>query len=349
VIRLRLVPVVLLAALWLLLAAGAAAKPHKSALVVKAPKGASLSVGQTTKLKVSVADHGHAAISKVVLEAKASKGVTVKPDKVKVGKLTPGEKRVAAFKVTATSSAKRKLVFVAKAPGQPKAHDAVALKLAAAAPKVPAIVGRYFWNTSQVLTTTYLHGYYFVNETTAYRGIPTGGLPTTCTTPAVGEEDGCVPYSWNEATGALTIGGESGEWKAQTHGLKLGSASFSEAAVPAAGSKFDASGSYINEFGLCPLSCSFTTVELKMSSADEFAKAAGVSGFFGEGGSYGALPPEDHGTYAINAPGTVTFTYADGHAVTETIAIMLNEADQPDPEYGLLLNDFDYFGPHSGV
>src|SRR6201999_809641 len=47
----------------------------------------------------------------------ASKGVTVKPAKVKVGRLRPGKGEVATFKVTATSAAKPRLVFVAKAQG----------------------------------------------------------------------------------------------------------------------------------------------------------------------------------------------------------------------------------------
>ena len=85
-----------------------------------------------------------------------------------------------------------------------------------------------------------------------------------------------------------------------------------------------------------------------MSSSDEFARAAGVAGFFSEGGSYGALPPEDHGTYAIEPSGRITFTYADGHIVVDTIAVMLNN-DAPDPNYGLLLGESAYFGPDSGV
>ena len=81
----------------------------------------------------------------------------------------------------------------------------------------------------------------------------------------------------------------------------------------------------------------------------EFARASGVSGFFGEGGSYGALPPEDHGTYSIEPRGRITFTYADGHVVTETIAVMLNDQDTPDANYGLLLGESAYFGPDSDV
>ncbi|HJZ38479.1 MAG TPA: hypothetical protein VJ204_19570 [Solirubrobacterales bacterium] len=361
-IRSRFVPVILLAVVALLaLAASAGAKPHKSKgggsdLAVNAPKGAKLTVGTATKLKVSVADRGHGALVGVVLQAKASKGVTVRPAKVKVGRLKAGKREVATFKVTATSTAKPKLVFVATAPGEPKAKDAVAVKIAGGsngpkeeAKKAPDIVGRYFWNTYQVLTTTYMHAYYFVDEHWVYRGVPKEGLPSCTSQTANGEEDGCLPYTWDETTGALNIGGTTGEYKIGSHGAKIGEESFSEALPAEAGAKFDASGSYINEFGLCPLSCSFVTVDLKMSSSGEFARASGVSGFFGEGGSYGALPPEDHGTYSIEPRGRITFSYADGHVVTDTIAVMLNSGDAPDANYGLLLGESAYFGPDSEV
>lgn len=364
-IRSRFVPVILFTVLALLaLAASAGAKPHKakgdgSDLAVNAPKGAKLTVGKATKLKVAVADRGHGAIVGVVLQANASKDVTVKPAKVKVGRLKPGKEEVAAFKVTATSAAKPKLVFVATAPGEPKAKDAVAVKIAGGsngsgggkeeAKKAPDIVGRYFWTTYQVLTTTYMHAYYFVDEHWVYRGVPKEGLPACSSQTANGEEDGCLPYTWDETTGALNIGGTAGEYKIGSHGLKVGEESFSEAALPEVGTKFDASGSYINEFGICPIGCNFVTVDLQMSSGGEFARASGVSGFFGEGGSYGALPPEDHGTYSIDQRGRITFTYADGHVVIETIGVMLNDGDSPDPNYGLVLGESAYFGPDSDV
>ena len=351
-LRSRLVPI-LVALGCLALAATATAKPHsakpaRSDLVVQAPKVSNLTVGTSAKLKVKVLDRGRAAIPAVVLLAKASKGVTVKPAKVKVGKVAPGKKEVEVFTVTATSAAKPKLSFVAKAPGEPQASDAVALKVAEAK-KASPIVGRYFWRSELVLSTTYLHGYYVVDEHWIYRGIPEGGLPTCTAQTALGEDDGCLPYTWDEATGALNVAGTSGEFKPDTHTFKVGDDFYSEAVPVEAGAKFDATGSYINSFGLCPLSCSFTTVELSMSSNGEFARAAGVAGFFGEGGSYTALPPESHGTYAIDARGRVVFSYADGHVVTETIALMTDEADNPDPNYGILLNERAFFGPHSGV
>jgi hypothetical protein len=367
VIRSRLILAATFAGLVLLaFVPSAGAKPHKSKgggsdLAVNAPKRAKLTVGEATKLKVSVADRGHGAIVGVVLQAKASKGVTVKPAKVKVGRLKPGKVEVATFKVTATSAAKPKLVFVATAPSEQKAKDPVAVKIGGGpngsdgggskeeAKKAPDIVGRYFWNTYPVLTTTYMHAYYFVDEDWVYRGVPKEGLPACGSQIANGEEDGCLPYTWNESTGALSIGGTAGEYKIGSHGLEVGEESFSEAVPPEAGTKFDAAGSYINEFGICPSSCSFVTVDLEMSSSGEFARASGVSGFFGEGGSYGTLPPEDHGTYSIDPRGRITFTYADGHVITETIAVMLNEANAPDPNFGLLLGESVYFGPDSGV
>jgi hypothetical protein len=354
--RPRLVPTFTLAlSICLAFAASAAARPHhSSALSVDAPKAASLPVGVPTKVKVKVANHGKESIAGVVLLARHSKNVKVKPAKAKVGKLKPQGVKAESFTVTVTVAGKAKLEFVAKAPHQPKAHDAVSLNPAGGpkkeeeAKKPPDIIGRYFWNTYQVLSTTYMHAYYFVDEQWVYRGVPKEGLPTCSSQTASGEEDGCLPYTWDEMTGELKIAGTAGEYRVRSHGLKVGEESFSEAALPEAGTKFDASGSYINQFGICPTGCSFITVDLQMSSGGEFARAAGVAGFFGEGGSYGALPPEDHGTYAIEPSGRITFTYADGHVVVNTIAVMLDN-DSPDPNYGLLLGESAYFGPDSGV
>jgi hypothetical protein len=331
----------------LALAADAGAKPRAD-LVVQAPKTLSMTVGSTVKLKVKVRDRGRAAIPAVALLAKAPRGITVKPARVKVGKLVPGKKKVEVFEVTATSATKPKLTFVAKAPGEPPASDGVALTVAEAK-KASPIVGRYFWRSELVLSTTYLRGYYVVDEHWIYRGIPEGGLPACTVQTAQGEDDGCLPYTWDEATGALNVAGTPGEFKPDTHTFKVGNDVYSEAVPVEAGTKFDATGSYINGFGLCPLSCSFTTIELSMASDGEFARAAGVAGFFGEGGSYAALPPEDHGTYSIDARGHIVFSYADGHVVAETIAVMTDDADNPDPNYGILLNQRAFFGPHSGV
>jgi hypothetical protein len=355
VFRSRLVLILTLAlSLCLAPAAGALAKPHPakapkkgSPLVVNAPKTAQLPVGVPAKLKVKLANLGKKPIAGVVLLAKGSKAVKVKPAKAKVGKLKPRQTKAETFTVTVSAAGKQKLEFVAKAPGQKKAHDAVALK--AAAPPTPAIVGLYFWNTYRVLTTTYMHAYYFVDEHWVYRGVPKEGLPSCSAQTATGEEDGCLPYTWDAATGAVNIAGVTGEYKVGSHGLKVGEEGFSEAALPEPGTKIDASGHYINQFGLCPSTCSFVTVDLQMSSSGEFARASGVAGFFGEGGSYGALPPEDHGTYSIDPRGRIAFSYADGHVVIETIAFMLDAAENADPNYGILLGESVYFGPHSEV
>jgi hypothetical protein len=356
----------MVASLCLALAAGAAAKPHAgkagkkaphkaaSALSVDAPKSTSLPIGIPAKVKVKVANHGKVPIAEVALLATHSKEVKVTPAKAKVGTLKPHKSKAITFTVTVTAAGKPKLSFIATAPHQPKAHDGIALKTGLPpekeeAKKAPDIVGRYFWNTYQVLTTTYMHAYYFVDEHWVYRGVPKEGLPACSSQTANGEDDGCLPYTWDESTGALNIAGTTGEYKVGSHGAKVGDESFSEAVLPEAGTKFDLSGSYINQFGICPLSCSFVTVDLQMSSSGEFARASGVSGFFGEGGSYGALPPEDHGTYSIDQHGRIVFYYADAHTVTETIAVMLDNSNNPDPNYGLLLGESAYFGPHSEV
>jgi hypothetical protein len=350
----------------LALAASAAAKPRsaaaphkggkaKGSLVVSVPKAPSLAAGTKAKLKVGVANKGTRPIAGVVLLAKASKGIAVKPATVKVGRLGPGKKAIETFKVTVTAAGpKPSIGFTAKAPGQPTVHKGLPLKSGGgkektAPPKQSAIVGHFFWRSELILSTTYLHGYYFVDEHWVYQGMPEGGIPVCTAQTAQGEGDGCLPYTYDEATGALNIAGTVGSYVPSTKVFKLNEVGYSEAVPADAGTKIDATGSYINGFGICPSFCSFTTVELSMSANGEFARAAGISGFFGEGGSYTALPPEDHGTYVIGSRGLATFTYASGKVVNSVISFMLNDADQPDPNYGILLDGFDFFGPHSNV
>jgi hypothetical protein len=354
--RLKFVLILALAVIAsLVLAAGAAAK---GGLVVSVPKAPTLAVGAGAKLKVAVANKGRRPVAGVVLVAKPSKGIAVKPAKVKVGRLAPGHKAKETFKVTVTAAgAKPQVAFTAKAPGQPAAHKALAIKGGAATgggkegapPKQSAIVGHFFWRSELILSTTYLHGYYFVDEHWVYQGMPEGGVPVCTSQTAQGEGDGCLPYTYDEATGALNVAGTVGSYVPATKVFKLGETGYSEAIPADAGTKVDATGSYINGFGICPSYCSFTTVELSLSANGEFARGGGVVGFFGEGGSYGALPPEEHGTYAINTRGTITFTYASGKVVNSAISFMLNDQNAPDPNYGIVLDGLDFFGPHSNV
>ncbi|MBS1676089.1 MAG: hypothetical protein JST08_01770 [Actinobacteria bacterium] len=355
-LRLRFAVTLILVLLLGLALAAAAAGKKAAPLSVSAPKAASLSVGVPTKVKVKVANRGPGPIAGVVLLAKGSRQVKVKPAKATVGTLKAHKAKSVSFTVTATATAGPKLRFLATAPNGMKARDGVALKVAPGAKKeapkkeeakkVPDIVGRYFWN-SEYLITTYVHGYYVVDEHWIYRGIPKEGPPACSGQTANGDEDGCLPYTWNEETGALTVGGEGGEYKVGSHIMKVGSKTFEEAVMPEAGARFDASGSYINQYGICPISCTFVTIDLQMSSNGEFARASGVAGFFGEGGSYGALPPTSHGTYAVDPRGRITFSYADGHTATETIGIMLDGSNNPDPNYGLVLGSSIFLGPHS--
>ena len=67
-------------------------------------------------MKVKVANHGKEPIAGVVLLARHSKDVKVKPAKAKVGKLKPHEVKAETFTVTFAAAGKPKLEFVAKAP-----------------------------------------------------------------------------------------------------------------------------------------------------------------------------------------------------------------------------------------
>ena len=88
--------------------------------------------------------------------------------------------------------------------------------------------------------------------------------------------------------------------------------------------------------------------EILFKPSGAFARSTSVSSSTPEG-DFTSLPPDQHGTYAIQSGGKILFTYADGHTLTETIGIMNADDDHPDPQYGILLDGSIYWGPTSGV
>jgi hypothetical protein len=325
----------------------AKAKPALAVAVVKPP---TLTAGTSSTLSVRVQAKGKAAVTKIVVKAVPSAGVTVTPAKAKIKRLGPHKKKILSFQVgverSATAASVQLVTTAAKVKKTTTSKKLAVTPAPVVDPNGPA--GHYFWRTELILNTTYMKGYYFVDDKWVYRGIPDGGLPSCSGATAQGEDDGCLPYTYDPATGALNINGVGGEYKVGSHLLKVDDFSFSEAFPIEAGSKFDASGQHINGFGICPLSCSFVSVGLELTAAGSFARSAAVSGTFPEG-SFAALPPDQHGSYAIDQRGRIVFTYADGHVVTETIASMGDKNENPDPNYGLILDDAAYFGPHSDV
>jgi hypothetical protein len=347
----RLGFLLLIAALFALPASAVAKPKPKPKLGVSVVKPPTLTAGTDSTLSVRVQAKGKLAVTKIVVKAVPSAGVTVTPAKAKIKRLGPHKKKVLSFQVGVERSATAASVqLVASAAKVKKTKTSKSLAVTPAPVVDPnGVVGRYFWRTELILNTTYMKGYYFVDDKWVYRGIPDGGLPSCTGATAQGEDDGCLPYTYDPATGALNINGVGGEYKVGSHLLKVDDFSFSEAFPVEPGTKFDATGEHIQGFGICPLSCSFSTVGLDLTAAGAFVKSSAISGTFPDEGSFAAIPPDQHGTYAIDQRGRIVFTYADGHVVTETIALMGDKNENPDPNYGILLDDAAYFGPHSDV
>ena len=75
-------------------------------------------------------------------------------------------------------------------------------------------------------------------------------------------------------------------------------------------------------------------------------EVARVAGFLGEGSSYTACRQK------ITAPtrstrGNIVFSYADSRTVTERIAVLTDDADNPN--HGILLDERDFFGRDAGL
>lgn len=355
-------------------AAGVAALALAGALAVAAPAGAAprpsvtakapsaVARGTTATVKVTVRNRSARRLSGLSLTASQPTGTRVTVAGAKRGTRTRALKTLkgrgrttVTVRVTpgAKAQASSKVRLTLRRRGRTQATASAAVALAgtngapAPAPATNPWAGRYFWRSSFNGTTTFIEGYYFGSGGFAYRGIPEGGLQDCSTTTAAGDGDGCVPYAYDPATGALAVNGVPAA-AAGPHGLNVGDETLTEAVIPAPGSRWDLELSFINAYGLCPLSCTTVTVDLDLRSSGVFARGAAVSGTTPDA-NFGALPPDKHGTYSVEPGGRIVFAYADGKVVTETIAVLLNDAGQPDPAYGLLLDDSVFFGPNSEV
>jgi len=218
-----------------------------------------------------------------------------------------------------------------------------------AAPTPPAnpLVGRYFLSTYLVGASMYYRTYYFANGSFAYRGRPAGGLPSCPAATAQGDDDGCIPYAYDPATGTVTIDGKSGTL-AYPHELRLNGVGYLEAITPAAGTRLSTSVHNLQGSGVCGVSCSFASGAYSFSPTGTFGLVTAVSGSSPDA-AFAALPPDRHGTYEVLDGGRLQLRYSDGHVITKTIGFLLDDADQPNPSYAITLDGSIYWGPASGV
>lgn len=199
------------------------------------------------------------------------------------------------------------------------------------------LTGRYFFT----YTGLEADGVVFVDDRFAYRGFPSGGFPA-CTGPTAPDDDadGCVPYSYDAATGAIVLGGRPGSYVGGKLTLTTrtdAALSYDELQVPAAGSTVQFQGESLASIGVCPPSCTYVSTGVTLYSTGQFALSTAVSSTTPDGGVT-SLPPDRRGTYAIQPGAKLHLTFADGHVADRTIALVPNS----DGTTSLFLDDAYY-------
>ncbi|MBB2890486.1 hypothetical protein [Flexivirga oryzae] len=183
------------------------------------------------------------------------------------------------------------------------------------------------------------YGVWFLGDEWAYWGRPTSGAPRcTAVTGSIGSQPGdgwgCVRYSYDASSGALTVGGHSGSYR--NGELEVGDWSFSPTLLPAAGTRVAVNLMNRGYSGMCGLygGCSTWSTSLAMTDDGHFVLTSGSISSFSGSGSFGwasDYPPDKKGTYQVEAGGRIRLHYDSGKTEVRTFAEKYDAAGHPDP------------------
>jgi hypothetical protein len=355
--------------------ARAAGTPARG-IALSAPAGPTVSRGAWASVRVRVSNGTRRRATGLLLKVSAPKGVSVRVEGAKDRALKRALRPIAArgrrivvvrLRAGATALATTRTGLTVSQDGHVRARGSVRLRVKEDPPALPPtpppstpvptasppaanppaanpLVGRYFWRTYLITLDLplFYETYYFANAGYAYRGEPRGGLPSCPGPTTVQQGDGCVPYTYDAASGTVTVDSKSGMLTA-AHVLRLGKVGFSEALVPAPGTTFDTSVTASSGIGFCPAACTYVASNVRLLADGQFARSGGAVSTFTTG-SVSTLPPDQRGSYAILDGGRIQFTYADGHALVQTIGVVYRDDAEPDPTDGLLLDGTYYSG-----
>lgn len=347
-----------------------AAAPAKLSLSAAAPRRA-VAPGATVRVTAVVTNRSRAAVRGVRLRVAAPRGVRIalastgvraraRRGVLALGTLRAQARRTIVVRLTpsATAAARATATLTVSGRGSRGVTRRIALKVRGGAtpapnpnpnptptpapdpvPQPPAnpLVGRYFFT----YTGLEADGVVFVNASFAYRGFPSGGFPV-CTAPTAANDDadGCVPYSYDAASGAIVLGGRPGSYTGGKLTLTTrtdASLSYDELQVPAAGTTVQFQGESLSSVGICPPSCTYVATGVTLYADGQFALSAAVSSTTPDGGVT-SLPPDKRGTYTIQPGAKLQLTFADGHVAARTIALVPNS----DGTTSLFLDDTYY-------
>jgi hypothetical protein len=320
---------------------------------------------RTIKLKLKIANAGSERSSKVSVSVAKARGLSVA--KVKALKaLDPAKSRTVTLKVKLSGRAKTSTTLkVTVKAGKLKQSSSVLLRIGKAkqvkprpqAKKSP-IVGTYWWRTVTHVDYAWDNrALFFVDPGAVYSGFPAGGLPTACTTTVEnpGDEfdtrEGCLPYTFDEKTGAVTVGEKAGTFTGGK--LTIDGEEYTPLHIPAAGTRFNfAEHKHTSFSGMCGLylGCTVTQKYLSMAPDGKFILSRSTTTTSGDPGigpwtAIGSYPPDQHGTYEVLPGGKIQLAYADGTVKVETFAVDSNRTTgAPDPMgEGVLIGEENFY------
>lgn len=199
-----------------------------------------------------------------------------------------------------------------------------------------SLAGRYFWGSLYTIGGIDQRSLYFTGPDLVSTAAAESAFPA-CTAP----NETCKPYSYDAATGSLTIDGMA--TTLQGRKIELDGRSYLELGYPPAGARWDAYVTYSNSSGICPLYCSYYTENLAFLADGTFVRDAVASGS-GPVVDWASVPPDRKGTYEIRADHTLRLAYADGRERIETVGLYLDDAGSPKPPgEGVILGGDGYF------
>jgi hypothetical protein len=325
---------------------------------------------RTLKLKLKIANAGSKRSAKLKVSVAKARGLSV--GKLKSLKaLAPAKSRTVTLKVKLSKRAKVSTTLkVTVRAGKLRESSSVLLRIGKAK-RIPTgpkpqregenspIVGTYWWRTvSHVDYAWDNRALYFADGGAVYSGFPVGGLPTTCTTPVQSPEDefdtreGCLPYTFDAKTGAVTIADKTGTLRDGK--LTIDGQQYYATQIPPAGARLNfTEHKHVDFSGMCGmfLGCTITQQFLSMSPDGRFILSRSTTTTAGDPGmgpwtAIGSYPPDQHGTYEVLAGGKLQLSYADGTVKVETFAVDTNhDTGVPDPLGEGVLIGADNFYP----
>jgi hypothetical protein len=319
------------------------------------------------KVKVKVLNGGTAAARSVKLKVGTARGLSVTPRTVSIKTIKQGKSSTHTIRITLTRKARTVTTVSLTASGAQKlvARSRLALRIGTARPapkpKAPPpgqtgpakpanpLVGTYWWyNVNHPDYAWDNRGVYFIDANWAYRGLPKGGLPTSCTAvTATGEDtDGCIQYTYDAATGVVTLGDKAGTFTGGA--LTIDDQTYDALVIAAPGARYSANLTHRSFHGLCgPYSFCTTSLEtLALLPDGEFVRSSSSLSTLDTAVGFsaaGAYPPDQHGTYEVQVGGKIHFAYADGTTKDQTFAVQTT-AGAPDPTTaGVMVDDENFY------